>query len=84
MTGPLIGLNIGMSLIFFTAVDRLVMTLLPMKHRQINKILYLGGILTICMSCNSFLLYLGYLNANEHKNSMVVCLIVESKTNYCY
>ncbi|KAE9553688.1 hypothetical protein FO519_003136 [Halicephalobus sp. NKZ332] len=75
MIGPLIGLNFGMGLVFFIAVDRLVILLFPIKHQQLNKLLYLGSIVTICTACNVCILYIGYLNAEEHKDNMVICLI---------
>ena len=81
MTGPLTGLLIGMGLIFFTAVDRLVSIIFPVKHEQINKPLYLGSMVVICLGCNIYILYLGYLNAEEYKDTMVICLIVESKND---
>ncbi|KAE9553670.1 hypothetical protein FO519_003118 [Halicephalobus sp. NKZ332] len=77
MAVPLTGLSIGMSLIFFTAVDRLFAVLLPSKHQKLNKVLYLGSILAICMGYNVYILYIGYLNAKQHKDTMVICLIIE-------
>ena len=79
MIGPLTGLNFGMGLIFFTAFDRLVSTLFPIKHQRINKLLYLGSILAICMGYNIYILYIGYLSAEANKNVMVVCLIIEGR-----
>lgn len=79
MTAPLTGLNVGMSLVFFTAVDRLIALLLPIKHPQLDKALYLGAFLLLGMAYNIYILYIGYLNAEQHKNTMVVCLIVESE-----
>ncbi|KAE9550528.1 hypothetical protein FO519_006255 [Halicephalobus sp. NKZ332] len=35
MIGPLTGLNFGMGLIFFTAFDRLISMLLPIRHQQV-------------------------------------------------
>ncbi|KAE9553669.1 hypothetical protein FO519_003117 [Halicephalobus sp. NKZ332] len=77
MTVPLTGLNIGTSLIFFTAVDRIFAMLLPVKHQKLNKVFYLGSILAICMGYNACILYIGYLNAAEHSDTMVICLIIE-------
>ncbi|KAE9553671.1 hypothetical protein FO519_003119 [Halicephalobus sp. NKZ332] len=77
MTVPLTGLNVGTSLIFFTAIDRLIAMLFPIKHQRLNKVLYLGSIVAICTACNIYILYIGYLNAEENKDTMVVCLIIE-------
>ena len=84
MTAPLTGLIIGMGLIFFTAVDRLISILFPIKHERINKLLYLGSILLICIGCDFYLLYIGYMNAEENKDTMVVCLIVEGRKEFIF
>ncbi|KAE9550555.1 hypothetical protein FO519_006247 [Halicephalobus sp. NKZ332] len=77
MTVPLTGLNVGMGLIFFTAIDRLIAMLFPIKHQRLNKVLYLWSILAVCMGYNIYILYIGYLNAAEHSDTMVICLIIE-------
>ena len=79
---PLSGLNIGMSLVFFIAFDRLVMMLFPLIHQRISKMLYLGTIFIICVIYNIYMLYIGYLNAKKNKNTMVVCMIIEGKITY--
>ena len=82
MIVPLVGLNVGMGLIFFTAVDRIVTTLFPIKHPQLNKVLYLGSFLAVCIGCNIYILYIGYLNAKENEEVMVVCLIIEGEKHF--
>ena len=82
MIAPLTGLTIGMALVFFIAFDRFVAMLFPVKHQQINKPLYLGAIVTICLGYDIYILYIGYLNANEYKDTMVVCLIIEGEKLY--
>ena len=79
MIAPLTGLTFGMSLIFFIALDRMVAMLFPITHQRINKLSYLGSILSTCMGCNMYILYVGYMNAQQHKDTMVVCLIIEGE-----
>ena len=76
---PLTGLSLGVGFIFFTAVNRLVATLFPIVHIKLNKLLYLGSIFGICFGHSIYILYNGYLNADENKDITVICFIVEGK-----
>uniref|UniRef100_A0A7E4UZV4 G_PROTEIN_RECEP_F1_2 domain-containing protein n=1 Tax=Panagrellus redivivus TaxID=6233 RepID=A0A7E4UZV4_PANRE len=68
----------GVGLVVMTSFDRLFSVLFPRVHTQMNKVLYMGGILLICAAYTTYIITISYINITDKKDIKVVCLIVEA------